>query len=604
MRNVASPQGRWKAAAVLLAGAAAGAAACLASAPGRCRTKDDCPPTARCHETLKVCVAAPDDTTPPQIAVTVERAPDGGTPRGEPMSAYAGAYLRSGRARILVVANEPLQAGSVMARVWIAGPDAGPATAVAGGTDGCDGGAWCGTAELDLASPAMLEFRSAFQVYVTGRDLADNEGTGQSETGDSHARVTRWKWESGTGGGAILSPPAIDEDGTLIVGYAGVPGLRAHRPQDGTVRATESTAGPIWSSPVLGSASAGEAPVFVVIDVSGKPAARAFHWVPANDAFADGGAPCPQTGVTAASLNVSGAYARTGPDGGEDTFFFALNEELFSYRPRNGPIPCFAAPIGAAVGDGQGVSARSGTSPEAPMILFFGESAGRVRIFYYFMGILTSGVGFQLPGASRTRRIVVAKGTSAAGATQPGTYLFSVPDTGVADGGAWVLEAPFPTQDAIQLRDGRLVAGTADGGLFSAFEGADAGVLDSTGSTDPVTSAPAAGEDGTLYVLVGDSPKATRLVALDGQFRRLWAADLGPNVVSRSSVTLDCTRDPQGRPVTGAPGVAYLGTDDGRLIAVVVDSRGLDVDAPWPKLHRDPRNTANAATSMEPYRCP
>ena len=37
---------------------------------------------------------------------------------------------------------------------------------------------------------------------------------------------------------------------------------------------------------------------------------------------------------------------------------------------------------------------------------------------------------------------------------------------------------------------------------------------------------------------------------------------------------------------------------------VVIDSRGIDTQAPWPKYQHDPRNTGNSATPLTDFACP
>jgi hypothetical protein len=53
--------------------------------------------------------------------------------------------------------------------------------------------------------------------------------------------------------------------------------------------------------------------------------------------------------------------------------------------------------------------------------------------------------------------------------------------------------------------------------------------------------------------------------------------------------------------VEGNHGVLYVPAG-GKLYAFVVDSAGLDPDAPWPKYQHDARNTGNPATPIT--QCP
>jgi hypothetical protein len=63
-------------------------------------------------------------------------------------------------------------------------------------------------------------------------------------------------------------------------------------------------------------------------------------------------------------------------------------------------------------------------------------------------------------------------------------------------------------------------------------------------------------------------------------------------------MTLDCNRQAEGSLASAFSGVLYAVTRDGKVHAIVVDSRGLDTSAPWPKYQHDARNTGNPATPI------
>ena len=51
--------------------------------------------------------------------------------------------------------------------------------------------------------------------------------------------------------------------------------------------------------------------------------------------------------------------------------------------------------------------------------------------------------------------------------------------------------------------------------------------------------------------------------------------------------------------VNPGPGTLYVvGNGSGAVYAIIVDSRGLDVSAPWPKFQHDTRNTGNIDTPV------
>ena len=71
---------------------------------------------------------------------------------------------------------------------------------------------------------------------------------------------------------------------------------------------------------------------------------------------------------------------------------------------------------------------------------------------------------------------------------------------------------------------------------------------------------------------------------------------------TRCAAVLDCNRR------GGRGGILYQvggGWPESHLQTLMVESRGLDVDAPWPKRFYDPANTSNPALELlELYRCP
>ncbi|WP_233166400.1 hypothetical protein [Archangium sp. Cb G35] len=120
-----------------------------------------------------------------------------------------------------------------------------------------------------------------------------------------------------------------------------------------------------------------------------------------------------------------------------------------------------------------------------------------------------------------------------------------------------------------------------------------------TASLQPVSSNPAiratpvVGANGNVYTATTNGTV------------RAWIADtltprwtLTPSLGAvEASPTLDCPRDASGSLVAGTHGVLYVPAG-GKLYAFVVDSRGLDTSAPWPKYQHDSRNTGNPATPI------
>jgi hypothetical protein len=119
---------------------------------------------------------------------------------------------------------------------------------------------------------------------------------------------------------------------------------------------------------------------------------------------------------------------------------------------------------------------------------------------------------------------------------------------------------------------------------------------------------PVFGQGGKLYVL-GRTGRLHVLNAASLLEEWSWAVPLpGPfTAQSFSQLNLDVDRAAAAPCANGQPGVLYLSAssaDVTRLYAILVDSAGVDRNAPWPKYQHDPANTGNPATPLTPYSCP
>lgn len=99
--------------------------------------------------------------------------------------------------------------------------------------------------------------------------------------------------------------------------------------------------------------------------------------------------------------------------------------------------------------------------------------------------------------------------------------------------------------------------------------------------------APVALTGGPIALLVPTAAGTLHAVAADGTV--LWSGALTAGQSLREAAVRV--------PAPGAPGTAYLGAADGKLYAVAVEGQ-LDTGAPWPKAHRDLRNSSNAAGAL------
>jgi hypothetical protein len=89
------------------------------------------------------------------------------------------------------------------------------------------------------------------------------------------------------------------------------------------------------------------------------------------------------------------------------------------------------------------------------------------------------------------------------------------------------------------------------------------------------------------------------------ELRVISQTQLVENPSAGVTLTLDVSRHPDGTKDCTKPGVLYVLETTGRnLYAFIVDSKGIDAEAPWPKYQHDPRNTGNAKTSLKDFSCP
>ncbi|HEX7624632.1 MAG TPA: PQQ-binding-like beta-propeller repeat protein [Anaeromyxobacteraceae bacterium] len=85
-----------------------------------------------------------------------------------------------------------------------------------------------------------------------------------------------------------------------------------------------------------------------------------------------------------------------------------------------------------------------------------------------------------------------------------------------------------------------------------------------------------------------------QLHAVDKDGRTVWStsAEPAPEPLGVSALSFPTIAPADGARAGSLP-TLYAGSDDGHVYAVVVDT-GLDPASPWPKAHRDLRNTSNA----------
>jgi len=540
------------------------------------------------------------DTTPPTFTVTVPPADagvaDGGFTYADPVATTA--WRRDQTVAVRIESDSPdLDPGNLS--VLVRGHDGGTnleGLSVAQATP-CVGKSFCGSVDVPLWQPGLSAFRGNFAVEVTARDRVGNQVT---RTGS--IPVTRWKWSFNGGAGAIETTPAIGQLGTVYFGTSDSNGkVFALNPQ-GTKK-WEALVGKVVGSPAVGTFSSGVELVYVGANSAGAGVLYALA--------TDGGVllRCPGVGSASGEITTSVALTNTQfsteSTAIETAIALGNGDALISLRPAaTGSRQCRTDLLSASAQPGASIIVKGSDA-------YFGTLDTRV-VGYQFSG--TSGwgpkPGFNVPtigtlitglGFVGGNRIVGAGGLIA---PQSGG-VFSFLET---DGsGLWKYPDPFTQSAPVrnmsvgsgnEIFFGREVSsGSADMTSINLLAAESRLTAANAGS---LPGAPVLGAAGTLYTASFTGPVASigevSAWSTTG-LTRLWRLS---DTVGRTnaSLTLDCARSPDGTSASAPHGVLYVPSLDGRLYSFVVDSRGLDTSAPWPKYQHDARNTGNPSTPI------
>ncbi|MCY1082196.1 PQQ-binding-like beta-propeller repeat protein [Archangium lansingense] len=538
------------------------------------------------------------DTTGPSFVVVVPQAdagvPGGGTAYGDP--ALANAWRRDQVVPVEIRTNEPnLDLSTVT--VTLVGTDGG---SVPGGSvtafaqsESCDAG-FCGVAQVKLWEPPFDAFRGTMTVDVQGEDTVGNTGSGAATF-----NVTRWKWAFDVQTGVIKSTPAVSQQGTIYFGTTtGTDGKVFAVSPDGP-KQWETGTGVVVSGPTVGVLNSGVEKVYVGINPSSTSAALvAFNGSTGAEIVR-----CDvNKGQIASSLALTQSPVETalgvvnvnvgGPTG--------VVGALLAIRPEGAATTCNSTdPIARSQVSSSGVG---------PLVIesdavFFSDASGRLTS--YQLGSTTARSGWPVPTSFPINGLALA-GTDVVGANG-GSFsdqgqLFSVPKVG------GVASPPWRYPSTTDMFINQLSVGPANVIFFGSENlpnppgSAGLAAIPLSGNTlnalqagaGSFKGAPAIGRGGMLYA-------ATEGTGLVGEwstdnFSNRWtlASGIGPTSISPA---LDCARDGAGAARDENLGVLYVPAG-GKLYAFVVDSRGLDTSAPWPKYQHDSRNTGNPATPI------
>lgn len=526
------------------------------------------------------------DRTPPMFSMEIPSATrlDGGaTDYTDPEPGYEAAHRRDEVVTMTVkVKEDHLSPSSVTVRVTgIAdGGMPGAVETLAWSPQWVDcGNERCASLEVDLAAPQMDAFRGTFEVTIDGADLAGN--TASASEG---VKVTRWKWSH------PFSPtetsPAVGGRGTI---YVGANGLHAISPEG--VPQWSFDGGAVTATPSVGRVDGGADRVYVAVK-SGTLASLIA---------VEGGTEISRCGPYSSNGTIRGSVFVTIADGGVGGWEAAAavlsadtDSRMLALRPEDAIGTC--VPSSSTTQEMAENSALSGRGAD----VFYGDKLGNIQSWQLAGWTQRSGwpVG---TGGLYARSLAVVGTNIVGGGGGPGTGgVFSIHYNGNAAGPNW----KFPVGSSTpawhpSIGSGDYVYfGNDQSILTRVMLGANAGAQ-TTNTPKPVFGAPLVGEGSVVYSAVSLSGE---IQAWTSDLRPLWAVKVEGGVVA--SLNLDCSRNGAGLKLNGRPGVLYVLSDQGTLYSFVVDSRGIDTTAPWPKFLHDPRNTGNADTPLDEFSCP
>ncbi|MER2566248.1 MAG: hypothetical protein ABTQ32_36330 [Myxococcaceae bacterium] len=524
----------------------------------------------------------------------------------------AGTFFRRDETTTVVVTNASPATNVTLTVFGLSGDGGSPALTLTSAPTctACSGAGFCACYPLDLSRPVLEAFRGRFSFSVSGTI----NGSIVTNTSQSHPSrvptlpVTRWKWAwvngapGGDGGVAVTTNAALDRRGSLYFGYAevssGFPasGVRALS-HEGVVQLTTQTIVPTTDVVIASSDSGVETPMV---------GAQGAGLVTLSS---DGGV------AVICDPNAGQGYLLTGPLGlvnvpsaipgpfPSELPFGIAGQPLGTQRRL-----VVAAPFSTCAFTQLLPGSASSKSPffATNQTITFATENGPVRLATY------NGVSVNLGGAAALpvglgpltdlfptlhfSSSQVAMGTAAAGTFWVGSNSASAMSGSAAGSGAVANGTQanviwYPTIDASGLK-------------LQSVQADDVMGL-TAGSSIPIaasgTASVALGQGGAVLAA---SDNGVLTVVQNGHL--VWATPADARLTGRfsSRLMLDCSRDSTNAPIPGKPGVAYLVGAPQQVQAIITDSRGLDVTAPWPMNGHDPRGSSNFTTPLAPFACP
>jgi hypothetical protein len=440
----------------------------------------------------------------------------------------------------------------------------------------------CQCFRVDLWLPPLDALRGTFTLAATGTDPA-----GANVTASAPLNVTRFNWKRALGQ-QVRATPAIGADGTLYVGTSAGPALRTGAliaiAPSGLERWTRPV-GRVEASPALSAPGPSQRIYVGAVETLGG---RLYAFSPAGV----------QQAVCLLSPVASLEASPTVLANGGAAFYSNGARALISMVPGASPTCVSRSTVFEIPFPGNLVSDGNAT--------YFADSQPRLRRFALehdddkreWKERTNGQWPGTLPATWGNKSLALWSSSKLIGAGTGGLFQATV-------GNSLHFDFGLPAPATSTAHQSPVVAA---GGVARAGVPTGIAAVTSTGSLigagDPLRSAPALGQGGRLYALAENGALSEWSSASPPA--RSWTAalDPGPAPAFEASPTLDCARDAAGVALPGRPGVLYAASRSGTLYAVIVDARGIDASAGWPKYQKDPRNSGNASTSLTEFSCP
>ncbi|MDP3155257.1 MAG: hypothetical protein Q8N23_21440 [Archangium sp.] len=535
------------------------------------------------------------DTVAPDVMVVVE-------PRHAALAdaepGFTGFWKKDEVATIRVTVDGGAVAqASDLSTSWVGGTVA-PSTACSGA---CSGNCRCFEVEL---SGAPIPGMRATPTLRMG-PIADNAGN-ISAALDAGIPVTRFKWARQmtlAANSTPLLPVAVSDQGVAVWGAQETPLTTAR------VIATTQDGGLAWMSVTGGTVTAG--PLLATSQV----------WV--GTELAVGFSQLVPIGLATGMVGVSQCLSASGPAFNGDLALSSLDGGTteIPLGVRNGRVQ------GPVSGNCEGLTLATVDDPAfRPSLVVRTPGGGTTEAFVAYEGDTklwkadlagtswnARGVAAPLPMGTQLRGLFLDglgyAGGGGGGVASNGA-LFATNASGMFSGTTVFTESAAANAGPPAVGAGFLLYGNSGGdvskvsyatGMFGGSTTVPAGV-GNLQATTPVLGA------GSLAYLIGSS--GTLTVRRTSDLSEVWQASLAPltGAGNVSQPALDVYRTAGGtKDCTKPLGVLYVTTRAGAtatLRAILVDSKGLDETAPWPKYQRDNANTGNSSLSTGDWTCP